>query len=247
MLFLFRFGEEPLQSCEIMLHDIEESKRTNNSVMSCVAAKKHESFSPSKVKESDITSNRRYLNQRTFDDSSNSMDVVTSPIDIPSRLNHTSDDSFMYHGVRNSSTNDTNNPYVDFSIISENYWPRLNQLEMTESAMDEGNGDDTESFKHHITASNIINDYLSVYHDLKKPRKLNVYPTIGNVQLCLYFENDVTRRFSVSPIQVFLSPSALSSTHILTEISLPIGHTGNASRRPSALVLPRARTSYESK
>ena len=29
---LYRFGEEPLHSCEVMLRDIEESKRVNNAV-----------------------------------------------------------------------------------------------------------------------------------------------------------------------------------------------------------------------
>jgi hypothetical protein len=29
---LRRFGEEPLHSCEVMLRDIEESKRVNNAI-----------------------------------------------------------------------------------------------------------------------------------------------------------------------------------------------------------------------
>jgi hypothetical protein len=29
---LCRFGEEPLHSCEVMLRDIEESKRVNNAI-----------------------------------------------------------------------------------------------------------------------------------------------------------------------------------------------------------------------
>lgn len=39
VLSWFRFGEESLHSCEVMLRDVEESKRTNNSVTSALKAK----------------------------------------------------------------------------------------------------------------------------------------------------------------------------------------------------------------
>ena len=39
--YSFRFGEESLQSCEVMLHDIEESKRTNNLISSACTAQIH--------------------------------------------------------------------------------------------------------------------------------------------------------------------------------------------------------------
>lgn len=38
--------------------------------------------------------------------------------------------------------------------------------------------------------------------DLKRPRALNVYSAIGQVQLSLEFDNGVNKTFSVSPIQV---------------------------------------------
>ena len=36
----FRFGEEPLHSCEVMLHDIDSSKRLNTAVMSEIRSKR---------------------------------------------------------------------------------------------------------------------------------------------------------------------------------------------------------------
>ena len=35
-MYVFRFGEESLHSCEVMLKDIEDSKRINNAIQSKV-------------------------------------------------------------------------------------------------------------------------------------------------------------------------------------------------------------------
>ena len=80
---------------------------------------------------------------------------------------------------------------IDFAIISDNYWPQLSQF------------DNDDDFQPHPTAVTLVEVYHNTYSELKKPRKLNILPHIGQVQLTLEFDDGrIVKNFSVSPIQV---------------------------------------------
>lgn len=42
LLSVFRFGEEPLHSCEVMLHDIDSSKRLNTAITAAIKSSRNE-------------------------------------------------------------------------------------------------------------------------------------------------------------------------------------------------------------
>jgi hypothetical protein len=91
-MYVFRFGEESLHSCEVMLKDIEDSKRINNAIQSKVR-------------------------------------VVFWYI-------HT---LFMYVSLYvcifllslSQASSGSNSIDVDFAIVSENYWPAIQQEALT--------------------------------------------------------------------------------------------------------------------
>lgn len=146
MFFNRRFGEESLHSCEVMLHDLEESRRTNVSVSS---------------------------HYKTLQSS------VTATTTTASASNGS---SFVPDGIAS-----------DFTIISDNYWPQLVQLE-SPPYMD--------TFTLHPTAMRLLDEYQKSYSELKKPRKLDVFQHVGQVLLELEFDNGMHKCFSVSPLQV---------------------------------------------
>ena len=78
---------------------------------------------------------------------------------------------------------------MDFIIISDNYWPSLNQ----------------DNMQLHPMLEEKIKQYSEEYSILKKPRKLNVLPQLGLVDLDLDFEDGSRRSFSVTPLQVIVS------------------------------------------
>lgn len=148
-----------------MLHDMEESKRTNNLVGSAVES----------------------LKKRGHSFPSSGGDILTK------------------YGMTGGE--------IDFAIISDNYWPQLNQFE------------DDDDFQPHTDATALVEAYHSTYSDLKKPRKLCVYSRIGQVQLSLEFNGGVIKNFSVSPIQATLimyvgGCSEISSTELATSTNL---------------------------
>lgn len=80
---------------------------------------------------------------------------------------------------------------MDYITVSGSYWPPLD----TESAT---------TFKHHPIAQTLLEQYRNAFVTVKKPRKLEVVPHLGNVSIDLEFDDGTTREFSVSPIQVLL-------------------------------------------
>ena len=147
-----RFGEESLHSAEVMLHDLEDSRRVNVAITA-------------------------YLKQSK---------------EPKKQLNTTS-------------------PEMDMAIVSDNYWPDLDSFDGHAGDLD---GD--ELFKHHPSAQQWLSWFEAAYLELKKPRRLEPLPMLGQVQLSLEFEGGVSRSFSVSPLQVsntlFMSLIALDDT-----------------------------------
>lgn len=122
-----RFGEESLHNCEIVLHDIEESKRTNNAIS-----------------------------------------------------------SFLQQNQQKPSLNVP----TDFAVISDNYWPKLNQFKsvykpllrtsvasattsVSSSLVYTDPEFDEDNFKPHPVALQIVKEYAAVYsgNDLHAPRR----------------------------------------------------------------------------
>jgi anaphase-promoting complex subunit 2 len=127
VLYVFpRFGEESLHSCEIMIKDMEDSKRANNAVYSSLTNKAAAAAGQGIVDKD-----------------------------------------------------------VDFVIISDNYWPSLTQ----------------DGMQLHPQLDQKLKRYSDEYSILKKPRKLNVLPQLGQVELTLDFEDGSSRDFVVSPLQ----------------------------------------------
>lgn len=144
-----RFGEEPLHSCEVMLHDLEESRRTNVSVSS-------------------------HYKQ--------TLSTTTTTTTSTGTVSLSNSSSYVTDGIPS-----------DFTIISDNYWPQLPQLE------DPSNMD---TFVLHPVAAELLEEYQKSYTELKKPRKLNVFQHYGQVLLELAFDTGSSKIFSVSPLQV---------------------------------------------
>jgi hypothetical protein len=134
-----------------MLHDLEESRRTNVSVSS-------------------------HFKQTLPTAASSSPPSTATPL--------SSANSYVPDGILS-----------DFTIISDNYWPQLSQLE------DPPNMD---SFVIHPVAAQLLDEYQKSYTELKKPRKINVFQHYGQVLLELAFDNGLSKMFSVSPLQVRL-------------------------------------------
>lgn len=108
-----RFGDETLHSCAVMIKDLEDSKRTNASVISTLLSS------------------------------------------------------------------------VDYTIISDNYWPPFPENQMN----------------YHDEIQGLINAYHNAYCVLKKPRKLHTIPALGVCDLELEFDDGSIRNFTVSPLQ----------------------------------------------
>ena len=84
-MYVFRFGEESLHSCEVMLKDIEDSKRINNAIQSKVR-------------------------------------VVFWHVCIY---------LFIFLLSLSQASSGSNSIDVDFAIVSENYWPAIQQEALT--------------------------------------------------------------------------------------------------------------------
>ena len=150
-----------MHSCEVMLHDLEESRRTNVSVSSHY--------------KQTLASNPTPTTTETTATSA-SASVSVSPLSSPN--------SYVPDGILS-----------DFTIISDNYWPQLPQLE---------DPPNLDTFVLHPTAARLLEEYQKSYTELKKPRKINVFQHYGQVLLELSFENGLSKMFSVSPLQVRL-------------------------------------------
>ena len=147
----YRFGEEALHSCEVMLRDIEESRRTNTSVHSALKSK-------AAIAGSTIAA-------------SNSITISNS-----------------------DSNSDRNHSIVDFAIVSDNYWPAV----LSPADVDI----DPSSATQHPMAQKWLDEYHATYKVLKAPRKLEISPHLGVVDIDLDFDDGTTRNFNVNPIQV---------------------------------------------
>jgi anaphase-promoting complex subunit 2 len=77
---------------------------------------------------------------------------------------------------------------IDCIMISDNYWPTLQNNEFT----------------HHPLALESITIYQETYTLLKKPRKLDISTQLGIVELELDFKDGSTRMFYAGPIQATL-------------------------------------------
>ena len=77
---------------------------------------------------------------------------------------------------------------VDFMIISDNYWPSLPK----------------DTFQYHKTLTNFLQKYQGSYEIMKKPRKLQLIPSIGQVEVELNFDDGCVRSFLVTPLQVMI-------------------------------------------
>jgi hypothetical protein len=71
-------------------------------------------------------------------------------------------------------------------IISDNYWPSLSK----------------DTFQYHETLTTLLQKYQGSYEIMKKPRKLHLVPSIGQVEVELCFNDGCVRSFLVTPIQV---------------------------------------------
>lgn len=146
-LLKMRFGEDALHSCEVMLRDIEDSRRCNNAV------------------KSDLNLQL----QRQQQQSSRKTPAAAEQAEAAQ--------------------------VVDMAVLSDQYWPSLS--DSTAAAAIEG-------IVLHPTAVALLDQYTNTFAALKKPRKLNVYPHLGTVQLDLNFDDGATRTFHVSPIHASL-------------------------------------------
>ena len=75
---------------------------------------------------------------------------------------------------------------MDFIIVSDNYWPGLT----------------LDGMQLHPSLDQKLKTYSEEYSVLKKPRKLNLLPQLGQVELTLDFEDGTSRDFCVTPLQV---------------------------------------------
>jgi len=75
---------------------------------------------------------------------------------------------------------------VDYTIISEHYWPSLPK----------------DTIAYHPQINTLLGAYLDAYAVLKKPRKLHPAQSLGQVEVDLVFAEGVERSFVVTPMQV---------------------------------------------
>lgn len=76
---------------------------------------------------------------------------------------------------------------VQYCVVSDEYWPSLH-LDST--------------ITHHTRAARLQARYSDTFDSIKKPKKLEIAPQLGQVFLELDFDDGSTREFSVSPTQV---------------------------------------------
>lgn len=76
--------------------------------------------------------------------------------------------------------------HVQFTAISENYWPHVPK----------------DSVQYHPDVERLINAYCECYTNLKKPRKLLPLQQMGYADLTLHFLDGSTRDFVTTPLQV---------------------------------------------
>lgn len=70
--------------------------------------------------------------------------------------------------------------------MSEHYWPSVPK----------------DSIAYHPRINTLLSSYLDAYAVLKKPRKLHVADSLGQVEVELIFAEGVERSFVVTPMQV---------------------------------------------
>lgn len=78
---------------------------------------------------------------------------------------------------------------ISYSMISENYWPRIAAAEDDELTL-------------HPAIESEIKRYCDTFTALKKPRGLHPMSRAGLVEVELAFDDGVCRLFTVSPLQV---------------------------------------------
>ena len=84
---------------------------------------------------------------------------------------------------------------VNYCIVSDEYWPSLHV---------------DSTLTHHTRAARLQTTFTDTFDNIKKPKKLEIAPQLGQVFLDLDFD-DATREFSVSPTQVYTSLLTYSS------------------------------------
>ena len=180
-----------------MLHDIEESKRTNNLISSAFNTQIHQS--KQQTQHAQVQVQAMMVDSTTTTSNASNNAAVSTTINTNNTGTDTSNPSTTTSKLTDSDKLLILNKYglhtgteIDFSIISDNYWPQLSQF------------DDEYNFQPHPDASALIDMYHCIYQDIKKPRKLNIFNHIGQVYLELEFDNNSIRKFSVSPIQATL-------------------------------------------
>lgn len=85
-----------------------------------------------------------------------------------------------------ASGNSQNGKQVDYTIVSEHYWPSIPR----------------EALTYHPTIATLLEAYQSTYAVLKKPRKLHPALQLGHVEVELEFDDGAVRCFTVTPMQV---------------------------------------------
>lgn len=78
---------------------------------------------------------------------------------------------------------------VNYCIVSDEYWPSLHV---------------DSTLTHHTRAARLQAHFSDTFDEIKKPKKLEIAPQLGQVFLDLDFDDGTTREFSVSPTQVRL-------------------------------------------
>ena len=76
---------------------------------------------------------------------------------------------------------------VNYCIVSDEYWPSLHV---------------DSTITHHPRAARLQSKFADTFDEIKKPKKLEIAPQLGQVMLDLDFDDGTTREFSVSPTQV---------------------------------------------
>lgn len=115
----------------------------------------------------------------------------------------------MYNTLENIATSTSIDKVVDYVIVSDSYWPQS----ITTAH------DNTIQFKHHPVANHILDLYKDTFLVVKKPRKLEVVANSGLVTIQLDFDDNTTREFNVTPLQVrYLNK--ISHTNVITFICI---------------------------
>lgn len=87
---------------------------------------------------------------------------------------------------------------VNYCIVSDEYWPSLHV---------------DSTITHHTRAARLQSRFSDTFDDIKKPKKLEIAPQLGQVFLDLDFDDGTTREFSVSPTQVSSCVNAYNPIH----------------------------------